>query len=81
MVKKVAVLVVEFEDADNNIEDISDLAMWVEAAMGYSRRVDATAYSTPDDLADDVNNGHSIYSDLNDTQPVPRVPVSPTLRT
>lgn len=77
MVKKVAVLVVEFEDDENDIEDTSGLATWVEAAMGNSRQVDVTAYSTPEDLAADVRDGYSIYSNLGDAQPVASVQDSP----
>jgi hypothetical protein len=77
MVKKVAVVVVEFEDDENDIEDTSSLAMWVEAAMGRSRSVDVTAYSTPEDLAADVKDGHSIFSNLNHTQPVTSVQDTP----
>lgn len=79
MVKKVAVLVVEFEDDDNDIEDTSSLATWVETAMGRSRHVDVTAYSDPDDLAADVKDGFSIYSNLNDAQPVSSVQEIPVV--
>lgn len=90
--RKVALIAVSFDDADDDIVSTSDLATWVESAMGSSkgRRVDITVYSSLDALKSDVEAGHDplasaiadgaieLSSEAYDEEPAV-APTSPTL--
>ncbi len=63
MAKKMAVIAVEFDDPDDNFEDASDFAVYVESRLNKLNDLDVTVYSTPDALAQDAAEGYGIFAE------------------
>lgn len=63
MTKKMALIAVEFDDADNNFEDASDLATYVDGLLSKELQgVDVTVYSSPEAALADANDGLGIFA-------------------
>jgi hypothetical protein len=63
MTKKMALIAVEFDDPDNNFEDASDLATFVDGLLSQRLTgVDVTVYSTPEAVLADTNDGVGIFA-------------------
>lgn len=63
MTKKMALIAVEFDDADNNFEDASDLATYVDGLLSKDLKgVDVTVYSSPEAALEDSKDGLGIFA-------------------
>lgn len=62
MTRKMAVIAVEFDDDEENFENASDLASYVEVHLSGLNKIDVTVYATPEALVEDSQDGFGIYA-------------------
>lgn len=70
MTRKLAVIAVAFDDPEDDIQDTSDMATWVQTALGIGG-VDVTVYSSPEALVADTAEVNSVFSEGRQGTPVP----------
>jgi hypothetical protein len=71
MVKKLAVITVEFDDPEDNFEDASDFATYVEGKLDDLNGLEVLVYSTPSALAADTTEGLGIFAENRENAGVP----------
>ena len=69
MAKKVAVVVVEFDDPEENFETAADFATYVDIVMHELRGKDVTVYVNPEELVLDTEEGNTPFSDGRQDRP------------
>jgi hypothetical protein len=85
MVKRAAILIVEFDDEDEMFNDAADFSTFCDQALRpHLSGLDVTVYATPEDLILDTAEGFTVFSPdqrsdteffsptLQETQPAPK---------
>lgn len=62
MTRKMAVIAIEFDDDEENYENASDLAEFVESHLSGLNKINVNVYATPEALVEDSRDGFGIYA-------------------
>lgn len=62
MTKKKALVLVEFDDPEDDFTDTTHFAQYIAAVTGELKGGDVTVYANPGDLMADIDKGYSIFA-------------------